>query len=136
MSTRTIIGVKNVDGTILGAWQWNDGDSIINLLNRHFNTFGKAMSLINEGMWSSIFTQREKDEHEKWLIEDLYKGRVGKMPYRKYICIHGVYLLKYIHHECCEPQLYSSYESAIKEDIGCIYLFDSVANIWRMNQDI
>lgn len=25
MSTRAIIGIQNMDGTITGAWQWNDG---------------------------------------------------------------------------------------------------------------
>ena len=25
MSTRAIIGIENSDGTVTGAWQWNDG---------------------------------------------------------------------------------------------------------------
>lgn len=42
MSTRAIIGIQNNDGTITGAWQWNDGMNIASLLKREFDTLEKV----------------------------------------------------------------------------------------------
>lgn len=38
MSTRAIVGYKRTDGTIIGAWRWNDGYNIKNDLKRDFKS--------------------------------------------------------------------------------------------------
>ena len=61
MSTRAIIGIQNNDGTITGAWQWNDGMNIASLLRREFDTLEKAQELIKNGVWNNIISQKSKD---------------------------------------------------------------------------
>ncbi len=59
MSTRAIIGIQNNDGTITGAWQWNDGMNIASLLRREFDTLEKAQELIKNGVWNNIISQKK-----------------------------------------------------------------------------
>lgn len=136
MSTRAIIGIKNADGTILGAWQWCDGNGLTSLLNKTFNTLEKAMSLINQGMWSTMFTQKEKDKYENWLINDLYKDRPENVPYKSYTYINGLYLLRDKPHENRNPEIYQNYEDAAGQDINHTYLFNPVINKWVKDKDI
>jgi len=134
MSTRAILGIENEDGTILGAWQWCDGAGLSSVLNKTFNTVEKAMLLINEGTWSTMFTQNEMEDYEHWLITDLYKGHESDVPYHSYGDVLGVKLLRYKHHEDKAPVVYSSYDDAIGQDINFLYLFDKDTNKWSMHR--
>lgn len=136
MSTRAILGIKKADGSILGAWQWNDGAGLTGLLNKKFNSLDKAMSLISEGMWSTMFTRNEKDEFEDWLVNDLYKDSPDKVTPRKYIGLSDVYLLKYECHENRSPEIYTDFKEVSEQDINHIYLFNPKINKWVMNKDI
>lgn len=136
MSTRAIIGIKNPDGSILGAWQWNDGDCIINDLNRNFNTAEKARLLISQGMWSTMFTKTEMECYEKWLVKDLYKGNEAKIPQHSYTEVCGVYLLKYPHHDGKGPETYSDFEEASGQDINHIFLFNPETSKWTKDKDL
>lgn len=131
MSTRAIIGIKNEDGSITGAWQWNDGSGLISLLNRKFNTIEKTIKLINEGMWSVMYSDKEADEHEKWLKEDLYKNKNEDIQPHKYISINGVQLLKEERYYEKLPEVYKSFKDAIGQDINYLYLFDANINKWK-----
>lgn len=136
MSTRAIIGIKNADGTILGAWQWCDGNGLTRLLNNKFDTFEKAMSLINQGMWSTMFTQKERDAFENWLINDLYKDNPADVPHESYTYINGLYLLKDKPHENRKPEIFQDYEEVSGQDINHTYLFNPVTNKWVKDKDI
>lgn len=39
MGTKTIVGYKRTDGTIIGAWCWNDGYNINNDLKEILNHY-------------------------------------------------------------------------------------------------
>jgi len=132
MSTRAIIGIEKEGGTILGAWQWNDGGDILLKLNSNFNTAEKAMLLINEGMWGSLFTVAEAEAFERWLIDELYKDKPHQLPIHFYVEILGMKLLKEHHHEGRKPEVYADFADAMGQDINYLYLFDRVAGEWKV----
>jgi hypothetical protein len=133
MSTRAILGIKNEDGTILGAWQWNDGKGLLATLNKMFSNIEKATMLINEGAWSVMFTQEEMEEYEDWLVNDLYQGRSNDVPYHSYTDVLGFKLLKHQHHENRAPVVYANFDEAIGQDINYLYLFDKSTNRWSVH---
>ena len=59
MSTRAIIGIENSDGTIIGAWQWNDGMGLASLLKSQFDTLDKVQELIKNGVWNNIVSPED-----------------------------------------------------------------------------
>lgn len=61
MSTRAIIGIQNMDGTITGAWQWNDGMDLAPLLREQFNTLEKVQVLIKNGVWNNMFSPEDTE---------------------------------------------------------------------------
>lgn len=134
MSTRAIIGIKNTDGTILGAWQWNDGDSILQKLNKYVNTRERAEELIHEGMWSSMFTCTEKEEFEDWYINVLNKGCTDLEP-NKYTEKFNLYLLKHTHHKNRKPGTYKNFEDMAGQDINHTYLFNPATSKWVKDKD-
>lgn len=132
MSTRAIIGIINDEGSVLGAWQWSDGKGLLPILNKVFNASEKAMSLINEGTWATMFfSKAEKEEFEDWLVNDLYRGRKQEVPEHSYEDVYGVQLLKYKHHTG-KAVVYQNYEEAIGQDINYLYLFDPKTNYWSV----
>lgn len=131
MSTRAIIGIKQANGTIKGAWQWNDGQGMTSILNQNFNTLEKAEELIEEGMWSVIYTKQEASNHENWLKNDLYKGRNEKIPVHSYKELNGMQILRDGHDENRKPCIYSSFKDAKDQDISYIYLFDREKSEWK-----
>lgn len=133
MSTRAILGIKLENGTIAGAWQWNDGKGLRPLLNKVFNTIDKATRLIDEGVWSTMFTKKEMEEYEDWLVNELYKGRKEQVPYHSYTDVLGVKLLKQERHENDGPTLYENFEEALNQDINYLYLFDPQTNRWTVH---
>lgn len=137
MSTRAIYGIKQPDGTILGAWQWNDGDIPVAILNMHFDTEEKAKALIQEGMWGSMFfSKKAKDKYKDWLVNNLYQENVDNVPYRNYVLVNDAYLLKEKHHEGRKPEVYADYKEASGQDINHIYLFNPATNKWVKDKDI
>jgi len=135
MSTRAIIGIKKPDGTILGAWQWNDGDSLLQKLNKNVNTCEKAEELIQEGMWGSMFTRKEKADFEDWYINDLNKGRTEFEP-NEYAEKYNLFLLKNKHHKNRKPEIYQDYEDMSGQDINHTYLFNPTTCKWVKDKDI
>jgi hypothetical protein len=131
MSTRAIIGIKNNEGSITGAWQWNDGGGLTSLLNKKFNTIDKVVELINQGMWNCMFSKKEAEEYEKWLKDNLYKNRNKDIPPHKYMSINGIQLLKDERYYERLPETYKSFDDAIGQDINYLYLFDTDTNKWE-----
>lgn len=136
MSTRAIIGFKNPDGSIIGAWQWNDGGTITRKLNSHFNTIERAKKLINFGMWSSMFTTAEVDEFEDWLMKTSGKTSDELQPPVQYTYVCGVYLRQHENEWKQKPKLYRNYADMAGQDINHTYLFDTKTNRWVKDKDI
>ena len=63
MSTRAIMGIVQSNGSFLGAWQWNDGGNILELLNRKFVDDKSVKDLLSVGMWSTMWGPRQYKEH-------------------------------------------------------------------------
>lgn len=131
MSTRAIIGIKNEDGSITGAWQWNDGGNLTSLLNKNFNTIEKATEIINEGMWSTMFTNKGAEKHERWLKDELHKEENENIPPRQYTKIYDIQLLKHEGYYQRPPARYESFEDAMGQDINYLYLFNKNTNKWE-----
>lgn len=135
MSTRAIIGIKNADGTITGAWQWNDGGKLTRRLNTYFNTFEKAKTLISVGMWSSMFTLNEKIDYQKFLqyLDKRYGPSKETKIYRQ---LGEIYLLQEQRYCQCTPEVYKDYAEMAGQDINHTYLFDTKTCRWVRDKDI
>lgn len=70
MSTRAIIGVRNNQGGITGAWCWNDGYNIFNDLKRDFSSDAGIDYILNMGMFNTIFSEKEAEEFKSWRKEN------------------------------------------------------------------
>lgn len=130
MSTRAIFGIQHEDGTITGAWQWNDGDILTSFLNRNFNTLEKAKELIANGVWGTMFTEKEKTdfiecaEKEGWDISDTTFLPIGKL-----------FLTKRAYYDNA-PTVYKDYEDMAGQDINHTYIFNPTTNKWVKNKDL
>ena len=66
MSTRAIVGYKRTDGTIVGAWCWNDGYDIKNDLKRDFKSLLDVEFILEVGMFSTIYSKKEYEDFIEW----------------------------------------------------------------------
>lgn len=134
MSTRAIVGIQHADGSILGAWQWNDGNALTGLLNRKFNTLEKAQALIAEGMWSVMYTSKELEEYKKFLMQ-LASGST-QIKEKVFVEVNGIWLVKDCRWLNVAPTKYSSYTHAAGQDINHIYLFNPITSKWVRDKNL
>ena len=66
MSTRAIVGYKRSDGTVVGAWCWNDGYDIKKDLKRDFKSLLDVNFLLEVGMFSTIYSKKEYEDFVSW----------------------------------------------------------------------
>lgn len=142
MSTRAIIGIENSDGTITGAWQWNDGLGLAPLLRSQFNTLEKAKELIKNGVWNNIVAPKETDRLRRymgWTENDdscYYLVSVGECHLLKEkpndtaaFCFaenNGVTI------NVDGSMTFANFEITNEQDIDCIYLFQPETNEWKI----
>ena len=62
MSTRAIVGYKRSDGTVVGAWCWNDGYDIKKDLKRDFKSLLDVNFILEVGMFSTIYSKKEYED--------------------------------------------------------------------------
>lgn len=125
MSTRAIIGIKRDDGAILGAWQWNDGADLEDLLNRYFGSDEAAEDLVHLGVFSSLMTT---DDAESVKIDLL---KIGICSH--YIPFHGAAVFpadKRGQFFEGVPTVYAGLEDALEQDINYVYLWEN--GRWQM----
>lgn len=130
MSTRAIIGIKNEDGTITGAWQWNDGDMSTSFLNSHFNTLDKAKELIAQGAWGTLFTAEEKDN-----FEALMRKSECDISYISFVSVGELFITKQAHYSN-DPAMYKDYINMAEQDINHTFLFNPLTSKWIKDEDI
>lgn len=141
MSTRAIIGIQNTDGTITAGWQWNDGGGLGPLLRRHYNTIDKIQTLINNGVWSTIITPKDKESltlFTDWVKREnsgYYIVSAGKCKLLKQkpndtakFCFGGD---KGITINNDGSMTFDNFETAHGQDINYLYLFNPETNKWK-----
>ena len=120
MSTRAIIGYKRTDGTVVGAWCWNDGYNIKKDLERDFTSLVDVNFLLEVGMFNTIYTEKEYSDFLEWaksenidLLEKIF------IPYGKSIIVQDK------RHINTEPSEYESMEAVMGQDINIAYVFEN-----------
>lgn len=124
MSTRAIVGVVQKDGTFLGAWQWSDGGTILDILNRKFNTDETVKELLSVGAWQIMLGPRQWKEYC-----DYTKKQYG-WPEPQHIVVNNVYFKKESY--CAnKPTVYKNIIDAANEDINYVYVYDRENYKWK-----
>ena len=119
MSTRAIVGYKRSDGTVVGAWCWNDGYDIKNDLKRDFKSLLDVNFLLEAGMFSTIYSKKEYEDFVSWAkkenidISDKVFTNYGKSI-----------IMQDKHHIGREPGEYKDMEEVLGQDINVVYLFE------------
>lgn len=142
MSTRAIIGIKNLDGTITGAWQWNDGMGLLPLLRKQFNTTEKVHELVKNGIWNNIVSPKDNEtlkhftEWTKRENSDYYLVPVGKCHLLKEKpCDNAEYCFNGddgITINKDGSMTFRNLETANGQDINYLYLYHPDTNKWEV----
>ena len=119
MSTRAIVGYKRTDGTIIGAWCWNDGYNIKNDLKRDFKSLLDVEFILEVGMFSTIYSKKEYEDYIEWSkTENIDIPNKIFTPYGKSINVQDK------HHIGREPVEYNTIEEVLGQDINVAYIFE------------
>lgn len=124
MSTRAIVGYKRTDGTIVGAWCWNDGYDIKNDLKRDFKSLLDVEFILEVGMFSTIYSKKEYEDFLEWSkTENIDISDKIFTTYGKSIIMQDK------HHIGREPIEYNTIEEVLGQDINVAYIFE--AGDWK-----
>lgn len=124
MSTRAIVGYKRTDGTIIGAWCWNDGYNIKNDLRRDFKSLLDVEFILEVGMFSTIFSKKEYEDYIEWSKkENIDISNKIFTSYGKSIIVQDK------HHIGREPVEYNTIKEVLGQDINVAYIFE--AGDWK-----
>lgn len=124
MSTRAIVGYKRTDGTIIGAWCWNDGYNIKNNLKRDFKSLLDVEFILEVGMFSTIFSKKEYEDYIEWSKkENIDISNKIFTSYGKSIIVQDK------HHIGREPVEYNTIKEVLGQDINVAYIFE--AGDWK-----
>lgn len=124
MSTRAIVGYKRTDGTIIGAWCWNDGYNIKNDLKRDFKSLLDVEFILEVGMFSTIFSKKEYEDYIEWSKkENIDISNKIFTSYGKSIIAQDK------HHIGREPVEYNTIKEVLGQDINVAYIFE--AGDWK-----
>ena len=120
MSTRAIVGYKRTDGTVVGAWCWNDGYNIKKDLERDFTSLVDVNFLLEAGMFNTIYTEKEYSDFLEWAkSENIDLSEKIFIPYGKSIIVQDK------RHIDTEPSEYESMEEVMGQDINIAYVFEN-----------
>lgn len=121
MSTHAIIGQKNDDGSVLGAWCWNDGAHLLTKLGEYVKTLAQAKELIELGQFGCICTPKEKRQMDI-VAKAMAIPQEGR--WERLSC--GLWVHQDLHHIInSHPTLYPTFLEAWHEDAQYIYLFET-----------
>lgn len=120
MSTRAIVGYKRTDGTVVGAWCWNDGYNIKKDLERDFTSLVDVNFLLEAGMFNTIYTEKEYNDFLEWAkSENIDLSEKIFIPYGRSIIVQDK------RHIDTEPAEYKSMEEVMGQDINIAYVFEN-----------
>lgn len=120
MSTRAIIGVKNADGSITGAWCWCDGYDIKDMLLKSFTTAEDVEFLLAQGMFETIMSQEGVIDY----VDFLKKNGLASDD-KKFICYKNAFIMSDKRHEDRAAEVYRDIDTASGQDINVLYLFEN-----------
>lgn len=120
MSTRAIVGYKRTDGTVVGAWCWNDGYNIKKDLERDFTSLVDVNFLLEAGMFNTIYAEKEHSDFFEWAkSENIDLSEKIFIPYGRSIIVQDK------RHIDTEPSEYESMEEVMGQDINIAYVFEN-----------
>ena len=118
MSTRAIIAVYNMDGSITGIWCWNDGYNIIDNLKMDFSTDqGLDFLFKNFGMINTIFTKEEFEDYKSWAEKESID-----ISDKEFIPFGNSVILQDKTYKGSEPKVYKDIQDALDQDINVLYV--------------
>lgn len=129
MSTRAIIGIRNNDGTITGAWCWNDGYDIIESLRKDFITKESIDFLLKLGMFNTIFTEESAADYKKWC-----KNQGIDCSDKEFYEYGNSLILQDERYKDREAETYKDMKDALGQDINVLYIADGKGG-WEIYGD-
>lgn len=120
MSTRAIIGIKEKDGTISGAWNWNNGYDIKESLVKNFRTIEDVRFLLNLGMFNTIYTKKDFEEYEDFLINN----NIDTSD-KQFIRYKNSVITQDSHHRNRAAEQYKDTMDILSQDISIAYIFQN-----------
>lgn len=126
MSTRAIIGALRPDDTVLGVWQWNDGEGLLPLLEENFRTIGELSPLLSLGVINLICDNEASHELMDWQWK---RGLANEGVWHHFGNAHAYQCNDY---QGSKPTLYRNVDEAAGQDINCLYLFDMKTFSWSV----
>lgn len=126
MSTRAIIGVLKEDDTVIGLWQWNDGDGLLPLLRNNFKSLEDIEPLLKLGVINLLCDK----EGEEYLVNWQKENRLNNQGtwYR----FGEAYVYQSNDYRGSKPTLYRNVKEAAGQDINFLYLFDIKNFTWSV----
>lgn len=132
MSTRAIIGIIRPNGTVVGGWQWNDGDEISHILRKYFTNEKDIKELIKQGTWRCLLTPRDNDI--TWFLErvnDYKLIKVGKCFVAKAPKDFNVQNMQSAYTQVQDNMLvFKNLYDAFGQDINYMYIFNPKTKRW------
>lgn len=111
-----------------GGWQWNDGRDIsVRMLQKHFTTKEKVMTLINLECWDNIFSYQTAEDFEEF-FEKIHPSETN-VEY-VYIPIAGM-LVKKSYGEPPRSSDYTSIAEVMEEDIVAAFIYSPDTGKWH-----
>ena len=110
MSTRSMIAVRQADGTIKGMWKhWDGYPSYMCEMFYSFQSRELAEELVKFGDCESVFSEEYLQTH----LDDYDKSKLTRLS-------NGYY----IHYGQGEPKVYANCKDCFGEDIEYLYVWD------------
>ena len=128
MSTRAIIAVRNGNGSITGAWCWNDGYDIIDNLVDDFNTPEAVSFIMNLGMFNTIFTKEAAEDYKAWC-----RNQGIECNNKEFYEYGNSVILQDKVYQDRTTENYKDMREALGQDINILYLYNN--GTWELYED-
>ena len=84
---------KRTDGTIVGAWCWNNGYDIKNDLKRDFKSLLDVEFILEVGMFSTIYSKKEYEDFIEWSKAENIDIHIANVVIRLITFLHFIVIL-------------------------------------------
>lgn len=122
-----IFGIKQADGTILGARQFSDAVNLTSRLNKLFNTEEKAYDLVRIGLWDKLCTETEYKQVNRE-FNSVFGKTYAESENHSVIKLYGVYILADTRYTRAAPVLYRNLDDLCTH--ATVYLYGPKTKRW------